>query len=62
MKLALLFIVFILIGYFIFSDSIKKRFFKIDLPVLNMKVQKPAPDYTDEDRKRLDSILKEVNP
>lgn len=74
MKFLILFIVCLLAGYFIFSDkaiiveSIKKRLFDLDLPVVTTKenelqdMSPAAPDYSEKDRKRLDSILKEVNP
>lgn len=75
MKILILFIVCLLAGYFIFSDktiiveSIKKRLFDLDLPTVITKENKlqdmsPAasPDYSDQDRKRLDSILLDNQP
>lgn len=75
MKIVILFVTFLLVGYFIFSDktilveSIKKRLFDLDLPAVITKDKElqdmsPAasPDYSEQDRKRLDSILLDSQP
>ena len=74
MKILILFIACLLAGYFIFSDksiiieSIKKRLFDLDLPAVITKdselqdMSPAAPDYSEKDRKRLDSILQEAHP
>ncbi|MEI6789655.1 MAG: hypothetical protein WCK42_00555 [Myxococcaceae bacterium] len=54
-----LFIIFILLGYFIFSD--KKAILSLIRGSQSI-VPVSAPDYSDDDRKRLDSILNEANP
>ena len=59
MKLLIWFIFFIVLGYFVFSD--KKAILDWMRPVQKI-VPVSSPGYSDEDRKRLDSILEEVNP
>ena len=75
MKIIILFLILLLVGYFVFSDkaifmeSIKKRLFDLDLPAVITKDKElqdmsPAasPDYSEQDRKRLDSILLDSQP
>lgn len=74
-KIGLLLFLFLLAGFFIFSDknilvdSIKKRFLDLDLPKVSVPEKglqdmspAQAPDYSDKDRQRLDSILEDSQP
>lgn len=72
MKAIILVIICLLAGYLVFSDknliieSVKKRLLDLDLPtvvskepVLEDVSPAAAPDYSEKDRERLDSILRD---